>query len=233
MIWKMMKRQRGEFLSMVICALIVESIFITMECLMQQNWDHFVVMGSIMSLLVMLIIYATGGITALQKEFNLGVAMGATRRSVMLGYAMVRVLLLVELVVLEAAGRSLEKSIITLIIKPKQLDDPFAYLAFLPLTFWIMSGIAIFTISLLIQTTIMRFGNNARFIILGIWLVLCILPGKIMNNEKVLAWFGGRKDWMIELLGSHTGITIVMMMGIPCVIVLVLCWMMLYKQRVE
>lgn len=231
MILNILKRRKSDFLTAFIAATVFFSIFATMGLMLQRGDATFFPLGSMMEIFIGIIVMTIGSIGSMARDFNLGVSMGATRRSVVSAVTLVHVLEIIMLYALTFIFQKLE-----LVVAHRMLPDAkeINWIADIAAIQTVLASILLIgAIGLLAQAAFLKFGNAAVYVLGGIWLAVCILPSRITSDARALAFVQRMFGPILEKFGGVSQTLIALLMCIVAVIFAAIAWSMLRKQQVQ
>ncbi len=231
MILTILKRRKSDFLTAFISATVFFLVFGTMGLLIQRGDPTYFPLGSMMEIFIGIIVVTIGSIGSMARDFNLGVSMGATRRSVVSSVALAHMLEIVMLYVLTFIFQKLELMAAHRIIPGA---NGINWIAEIAVTQTVLASILLIgAIGLLAQAAFLKFGNAAMYVLGAIWLAVCILPSRITSDAKALAFVRRVFGPTLEKLGGVSQTLIAVLMCIMAVIFTAIAWSMLRKQQVQ
>lgn len=160
-------------------------------------------------------------------EFNTAISMGVTRKSFAAGYALFNLLeiavLELEIVVFGVLEKFLLKTAFPQAAVEVDMTTFFTWK-------YLLGAMVVFTVlEMFFGAVILRYGMKVLWILWAVWMIICLVPMNIAKNEKLsgeLAKLG------LFLGGKFTPQGIVALMIALTIVIAVITWNILRKQRV-
>ena len=160
-------------------------------------------------------------------EFNMAISMGVTRKSFAAGYALFNLLeiavLELEIVVFGVLEKFLLKTAFPQAAVEVDMTTFFTWK-------YLLGAMVVFTVlEMFFGAVILRYGMKVLWILWAVWMIICLVPMNIAKNEKLsgeLAKLG------LFLGGKFTPQGIVALMIALTIVIAVITWNILRKQRV-
>ena len=160
-------------------------------------------------------------------EFNTAISMGVTRKSFAAGYALFNLLeiavLELEIVVFGVLEKFLLKAAFPQAAVEVDMTTFFTWK-------YLLGAMVVFTVlEMFFGAVILRYGMKVLWILWAVWMIICLVPMNIAKNEKLsgeLAKLG------LFLGGKFTPQGIVALMIALTIVIAVITWNILRKQRV-
>ena len=183
--------------------------------------------GTMIAAVIIIFVHFFATSISFVGEFNLAVSMGATRKNFVANYALFNMaeILLLELVLLIFGN--LEKFIVNRLFPNIVMEIDMT--KFFDWKYLLMI-IVIFTVAeIFIGAVILRFGMKFLWVLWAVWMLAALLPINISKNEKLSAELA-KIGLMIG--GKITPAGIVAAVSLVCLILIVITWKILKRQRV-
>lgn len=189
-------------------------------------------LGSLMAFIILILVYVVIRGIALMQDFNYAIGMSVTRRNFLISYAVVIFLEFILYYLVFVLSYLLETGIYKG-LGIKVMD----YATKVPIMFHASTCVVLAVLAISVQfficSMILRFGKVAFWIMWGLYMFVCIAPGRVSNSmEGKHSVIGDLMFAMYEGIVKHGPNGVLILILIMCFVMLVPAIILLRKQKV-